>query len=260
MPRQVKIDVTVAEVTLTKELKYGVQYYLAKGMLSGILAGSSGTPLTATYPGLNLVFGSASNAQVVINLLSSVTDVKVLSSPALLVVDRQSATLQVGDQVPVLTSQATSTSSTTSVVNSVEMKDTGIILNVTPRVNAGGIVSLDVDQQISSVSGSSSSSTSSSLTPTISQRRVQSTIAVGSGQTVVLAGLISERHNSTHYGIPGLDQVKFLDAALSQSDRTIVRTELVVFIRPQVIQTVVEAQQVSEEFRDRLQSIQRKNP
>jgi general secretion pathway protein D len=260
MPRQVKIDVTVAEVTLTKELKYGVQYYLSKGMLSGILAGSSGTPLTATYPGLNLVFGSASNAQVVINLLSSVTDVKVLSSPALLVVDRQSATLQVGDQVPVLTSQATSTSSTTSVINSVEMKDTGIILNVTPRVNAGGIVSLDVDQQISSVSSSSSSSTSSSLTPTISQRRVQSTIAVGSGQTVVLAGLISERHNSTHYGIPGLDQVKFLDAAFSQSDRTILRTELVVFIRPQVIQTVVEAQQVSEEFRDRLQSIQRKNP
>ena len=132
------------------------------------------------------------------------SDVKVLSTPSVVVLDNQVATLQVGDQVPVATASATVLTGTGApVVNTIDYRNTGVILRVVPRINANGNVLLDVEQEISNVAAGSAGS----LTPTVSQRRVKSSIAVASGQTVLLAGLISERNDKARTGLPIIDQL-----------------------------------------------------
>lgn len=278
-PTQVDIDVTIAEVTLNKDLQYGVQVYLNSSSGIGALtmtngsqaaAAASGTgtttsttvspqagiPLTTLNPGVNLLAGAIANPRVVIDALSQVTDVKVLSSPSLVVGDRQPARLEVGDQVPVLSQQAVSTETAGApVVNSVSYVNTGIILNVLPSVNANGIVSLQVQQEISSVTNPGSA-TNPNLTPTISQRTVQSNVSVPSGQTVLLAGLIQDQRTETRSGLPGIGDIPVVSQLLTNHDSNIQRDELIIFIRPRIIHNSYDAQQVSEEFRDRLQSMQ----
>ena len=152
---------------------------------------------------------------MVINALHQYTDVKILSNPSLVVVDNQPATLEVGDQVPITTGSATVLSANNAIVNTVDYKNTGIILHVQPRVNSNGTVLLDIEQEISAVvndltTGSAPTSTTTNLTPTISVRRVKSELSVANGQTVLLAGLISETQNLAHSGIPILDQIPIL--------------------------------------------------
>ena len=253
-PVQVDIEATIAEVTLTKDLQYGVQFFVHNKSASLGLSGASGVPLqTPSMSGLNLLVGAASNPKLLLDALQSFTTVKILSSPSLVVLDRQPAVLQVGDQVPILTrtAQSVDTSATAPVVNTVDYKDTGIILNGLPRVNANGVVTLDVEQQISAVT----STDPASLTPTISQRRVRSSVAVTNGQTVMLAGLISDKQSSTRSGLPGLSSIKFLNDILTSHDNALNRTEIIIFIRPQIISTAADAQQVTEEFHDRLLSM-----
>src|SRR5262249_25029801 len=146
-------------------------------------------------PGFNLGYAGGAAAEVVLNALSKITDVRVLSSPNLLVRNNGSARLQVGDQVPIATPSATSTlTKTAQTVNSIDYRDTGIILNVTPRVNASGLVLLDISEEVSQASKTGSSSLDS---PTISQRRVTSSVAVEDGQTIGLAGVITDTANKT---------------------------------------------------------------
>ena len=185
------------------------------------------------------------------------TDVKILSNPSLVVVDNQPATLEVGDQVPISTGSATVLSANNAVVNTVDYKNTGIILNVQPRVNSNGTVLLDIEQEISAVvndltAGSAPTSTTTNLTPTISVRRVKSELSVANGQTVLLAGLISETQNVAHSGIPILDQIPFLGSAVSSKNNSISRTELILFIRPQIIRNGADASVVAEELRSKM--------
>src|SRR6202022_1769624 len=129
------------------------------------------------------------------------------SSPSVVALDNQPALLQVGDEIPVTTSTGTLLSnSNTPVVNTIEMRNTGVILKVLPHVNANGTIQLEVDQEISNVVNPDQQT----LTPTISQRRVHSSVSVTSGQTVLLAGLISEQEQKTKTGIPGLNEIEVL--------------------------------------------------
>jgi general secretion pathway protein D len=255
-PLQVAIDVTVAEITLNNDLKYGVQFYLQNGA-KDIAGGLSMTSvLKRMIPGANLVLGSASDPQVVLSALKTITDVKVISSPALVVLDNQQAVLQVGDQVPIVTRQATdAVTSNTTLVNSVEMRDTGVILKVTPRVNANGVVNLDVTQEVSAVA-----SNDPNLGPTISQRRIQSTIAVATGQTVLLGGLISSKTSRDKSGIPILSDIKGIGDLFATNNNVTNRTELIIFIRPQIIRDGVDAQLVAEELRSKLTTLGRNAP
>ncbi len=152
-----------------------------------------------------------------------------------MVLDNQPATLQVGDQVPFSTGTATVLTANNTVVNTIDYKNTGIILRVLPRANANGNVVLDIEQEISSVAAGSRGA-GPNLTPTISQRRVKSSIAVDSGQTVLLAGLISETENKQRQGIPlSSSQIPGVGDAFSHQNQTRSRTELILFIRPTVI-------------------------
>ena len=153
---QVAIDVTIAEVTLTDDLSYGVQFFIRNQL--GSIGNSTGTngagtpyPLSPTAQGFNFMVGSLASPSVILSALHQYTDVKVLSNPSLVVVNNETATLEVGDQVPVSTGSANVLSSNNAVVNTIDYKNTGIILHVQPRVNSDGSVLLDVEQEISSV-------------------------------------------------------------------------------------------------------------
>jgi len=253
----VAIDATVAEVTLTNQLQYGVQYFLSNntGSISLFDAAQSigAAVLSTTSPGFNAVLGSQANPKVVLNLLSSVTDVRVLSSPSIVALDNQPALLQVGDEVPVSTGTATVlTGANTPIVNQIQLVNTGVILKVLPHVNANGSIELEMDQEVSSVPNNGNPQT---LTPTISQRRIHSTIAVMSGQTVLLGGLISDNTQNSRNGIPGLSDIKFLGGLFSTTDGSRTRSEIIVFVRPQLIRNSMDARAVTQEFRDRLYSM-----
>ncbi|MDN5006387.1 type II secretion system secretin GspD [Bradyrhizobium sp. GCM10027634] len=271
--RQIAIEATIAEVTLNDQLNYGVQYFLAskQGSISNTISGvsnaatigsgavetasnavnaASGALLGRVLPGFNFLVGAENSPRVILDALHGVTNVKVLSNPSLVVLDNQPATLQVGDQVPFSTGTATVLTANNTVVNTIDYKNTGIILRVLPRANANGNVVLDIEQEISSVAGGSANS----LTPTISQRRVKSSIAVTSGQTVLLAGLISESENRQRQGIPVLDSIPGVGDAFSHQTNARARTELILFIRPTVIKDGVDAHVIAEEMRSKMNS------
>jgi general secretion pathway protein D len=268
---QVAIDATVAEVTLTNDLQYGVQFFLNNKNVSGGLLGPNAATaqssvsavaaastiaqsalLQSVGPGLNLLLGSSGGPRAILNALQSVTDVKVLSSPSLVALDNQPALLQVGDEIPITTSSATVlANSGAPIVNTIEMRNTGVILKVLPHIRANGSILLEVDQEISNVVNTDQQT----LTPTISQRRVHSSVSVISGQTVLLAGLISERSQETRSGIPGLREIKFLGDVFGNTSSTKSRSEIIIFIKTQMIRNSQDAGAVTEEFREKLQSM-----
>jgi len=253
---QVAIELTIAEVTLNDKLNYGVQFFLQSSDVGiradrGSLVNTAITaPIAQAFPGFNFLIGSQAQPRLIINALHGYTDVKVLSNPSLVVVDNQPATLQVGDQVPVQTGNATVLSTSNTVVSTVDYKNTGIILRVLPRITSSGSVTLDVEQEISSVPNSDG--TTQTLTPTISERKVKSTINVMSGQTVLLAGLISDSYARGRNGIPVLDQIPIVGDVFTQQTKGGKRTELIVFIKPQIIRDPVEASVIAAELRSKM--------
>ena len=269
---QVAIDSTVAEITLNDELKYGVQFFLhsKKSGVSGAISniptsppgvpstspsdglfssqGLAGAALSRAFPGFNFLIGSEATPNVVLDALHAVTTTKVLSNPSVVVVDNEVATLMVGSDVPITTGSATLLTGSNSVVNSIDYRSVGIILRVVPRINANGNVRLDIEQEISQVQDT----TGVGGNPVFSQRKVKSSIGVASGQTVLLAGLIQEQQNLNRGGIPLLDQIQNIGDAFSHQDKNNNRTELIVFIRPQIIRDSVDASFVAEELRTKL--------
>jgi general secretion pathway protein D len=255
---QVAIDVTIAEVTLNDQLNYGVQFFLAGGAVSNTVSGTmpsiisnvasnngSSTTGTGLSGGLNVIAGNPASPRVVINALSAITDVKILSNPSLVVVDNGDASLEVGDQVPVSTGSAAVLSANNAVVNTIDYKNTGVILHVQPHVNYNGSVMLDIDQLVSEPNGPA-------LTPTISTREVKSTISVISGQTVLLAGMINDQQTKSRGGVPILNQLPYVGAAFGTTSKSQVRTELIMFIRPTIIRDGADAAMVAEELRSKM--------
>jgi general secretion pathway protein D len=248
-PVQVAIEATIAEVTLNDQLTYGVQYYLSThGITLLNTTASSAGPLSQVLPGFNFMVGPASAPNIVLNALDSVTSTKILSNPSLVVLNNQPATLQVGDQVPISTGSATVLTANNTVVNTIDYRNTGIILQVIPHVTANGTVVLDVSQEDSAVVPNSNST----LTPTITDRSVKSSIAVPNGQTVLLAGLISDETDRTRQSIPGLGNIPGIGDLFAQQSGTKIRTELVIFIRPTVIHDALDAHRIAEEIRSKL--------
>lgn len=262
-PLQVLIEATIAEVTLTKQLDLGLQYYFKTGNFTSIFAPNVGKALQATgqatldstFPGFGFLAGanvlySSGDTSLLLQALSKLTTVRVLSSPNLMVLNNGVARLQVGDQVPIATQSATSTlTSTAQTVNAIDYRDTGIILNVVPRVNASGLVLLDISEEVSDASNTGTSKIDS---PTISQRRVTSSVAISDGQTIALAGLIRDRTDKSNSGIPWLKDLPVLGPLFGYRSDASVRTELIVLITPHVIRSRDEGDAVTRELREKL--------
>jgi general secretion pathway protein D len=275
---QVAINATIAEVTLNNTLSYGVQSYITSQGLglrpnTGSILNTQATTAPATtvdaatglasvtgsvsnafinraFPGFNFLMGSETQPSFILDALHAVTNVKVLSNPSLVVVNNQVATLQVGDVVPVSTGSATVLTTSNTVVNTIDYRNTGIILRVSPRVSVNGTVRLDIEQEISNVPQTTASTPN--LTPTISERRVKSEISVANGQTVLLAGLISEQQTGGRNTIPVLDQIPGLGDAFGHQSNNTQRTELIIFIQPQIIRDGSDAHTVAEELRSKM--------
>ena len=252
---QVAINVTMAEIRLTDELRYGVQYFIkSKSLGLGEDKGSAGLFNTLAnnigreLPGFNFLVGSNSSPDIIIDAFDRITDVQVLSSPSLVVVQNETAKFQVGDQIPIVTRSVVSVQDPEAPVsNEIEYRDTGIILNIKPRIADNGVVNLDIGQEISSVTAGSAT-----LTPTISNRAVESTVSVNDGQTVLLGGLISEQADKERAGIPGLHRLPVVGNLFGRKSQLNNRTELIILIRPSVIRGAEDAQHVAEELRSRL--------
>jgi len=249
---QVAVNVTMAEVRLNDQLRYGVQYFIKSQNLGlGRNKGSIGLfravadNIAREVPGFNFVVGTENSPDIVLNALDAITDVRVLSSPSLVVMENEVAKFRVGDQIPIITRTVTSvTDATAPVSNEVEYRDTGIIMNVRPRIAENGVVTMAIEQEISSVTANAGS-----LTPVISNRSVASSISVVDGQTVLLGGLISEQNDRGHDGIPGLNRLKVVGNLFGSRNSANTRTELLILIRPSVIRDSRDAQQVAEALR-----------
>jgi general secretion pathway protein D len=250
IPLQVRIDATIAEVTLNDNLRYGTQFFFKDGGINGTLSGVASGAIAGQFAGFVLSKGSSA-VQFALSALQSVTNVRVLSSPQLLVLDNQPARLQVGDLVPFLTSTSVGTITTTgAVTNTVGYQETGVILEILPRVNSGGLVTLDVSQEVSDVD--TANQVVGIQSPTFLERKVRSRVVIQDGQTIGLAGLIRDNTSRSNNGIPFLKDIPILGLAFGEQDNTRQRTELLVMITPHVIQDQRDARALTEDLRQKL--------
>jgi general secretion pathway protein D len=267
VPLQVQIETRILEVALVGDLQFGVQWYLQG--LAASTPNSSGIA-TSNYPGAHrqIALGSGGNQfggqpffysflsssgkfQVAVSALETDSNTKTLSAPSLVVLNNQVAHIQVGDQVPINQTSLLPTTGSATTLNQVTYIPTGVILNVQPRVNPGGLVYLNIDQQVSSAGAVSAAQPN----PTISQREVGTQIAVQSGQTVLLGGLIQEQNVVSDTGIPGLNRIPVLGRLFGTTDHSRTRTELIVLITPKVITNSEEARQITDDYQHDFESL-----
>jgi general secretion pathway protein D len=249
VPTQVMIEAVIAEVALNDELRFGLRWFFENGNFSVGFSDLASGATGASYPALAWSYAT-NDLRVTLNALSSITDVNVVSAPTLMALNNQKAVLQIGDQVPIVTRQAQDTTGVnTPVINSVEMKDTGIILTVVPRINTSGKVMLDIQQEVSDVVKTTSSGIDS---PTIQQRKVSTRVVVDDNESLALGGLIKQRNELVRTQVPVLGNIPILGNAFKNKTDQIQKTELIIFIRPRIVRDANEARSVTEEFRQQL--------
>jgi general secretion pathway protein D len=296
-PLQVQIEARILEVSLTGALQYGVQWYLA-GLIgtANNSAEANGNYSYAYPPGTGPSFtgnshdrhraslgatgntGPTSNGgffysflnknfEVAINALQTSGNSKTLSAPSMVVLNNQEAQINVGTQIPVLstsivgvsglsnTNTATTNPSsyTNTGIGSASYVNTGVVLDVKPRVNPGGLVYMDISQEVSFPGAIPAGSTTGN--PPINQRQLQTQIAVQSGQTVLLGGLISETDNTSSTGLPFLSSIPVLGKLFGNTNRDRSRQEIIVLITPTVITNSDEALQVTREYEAKFESL-----
>lgn len=252
-PYQVLIEAAITEVSLNDNLRYGVQWNFQTGKSNFALSEGTGPVPVRQFPGFSY-FYSGTDISATLNALEERTNIKVVSAPKLVVLNNQTATLQVGDQVPIQTQSAQSVENPNApIVNAIEYRDTGVILKITPRVNVGGLVMLDIAQEVSDISRRTIAGISS---PIISTRRVATSIAVQDGQVVTLGGLFRDSNSFGKNGLPILSRVPVLGGLFGNQSKLQDRTELLVLIKPHVLRTAEDARDVTEELRAKLRTLE----
>ena len=251
-PRQVLIEVLIAEVSLTDEFALGVEWSFTHGdHRSGKLdTGDAG--IAGLAPGFSLINMRNGAVQAALNMLAKNGKVNVLSSPHIMVADNQTAKIQVGESLPI----TQSTLNGTTTVNSTSYLDTGVILSVTPRINAGGLVNLEIDQEFSVPVAATSGSTSTNSTPSINKRTAKTKMTAQSGETMVLGGLISEKSTNSSSGLPVLSALPVVGGLFGSTDRLVSKTELIVLITPRVANNAGQAKAISDELRRKMSDAQ----
>jgi general secretion pathway protein D len=274
MPRQVLIEVLVAEITLTDDTQLGIEWAIRSGRFdvsnapAAPASGSTTTTLTArptfaipspttisgVAQGLNFFTFATNQFFTALNTLASDNKVNVLSSPSILTTENKKAVINVSDSIPVITSQqiplagATTTTSTTPTAiatQTVEYKDAGVILTVTPRIGERGTVALDIKQEVNDVGAQEP--------PTFSRRFVkreaEASVVLTNNQTLALGGLIKNKRTFSRTGIPILNQIPVLGLLFGSTEEKIEKTELLILITPRVLGTALDAAKLTEEMK-----------
>jgi general secretion pathway protein D len=261
-PLQVLIESQVLDVELNEELQFGVNWFLTNNpalIPEGIgdidryvqsAAFGSGSSASGGFNFLTTLATPISDGmpfvQATIAALDEVTDVRSLAAPSLLVRNNATATITVGTQVPVQSTQVT-TGGVGNVVSSAQYVSTGITLTVTPRINPGGLVYMDISQDVSRP-GARDPDISTSGNPPISNKTVTSQVAVQSGQTVFLGGLISEQDSQGRSGVPFLSRIPIVGPLFGARSKAMTRSETLVMITPTVVESAVDLKEISEDM------------
>ena len=269
--RQVSIEVTIASVTLTDEIDFGVEWLFKGGAPSGRGAGGLFTRSTPFNPAVNTTSSDTTNAlslaqgftyiinnanfpggvQAVLHLLDTYGDTKVVANPHLAALDNQKATIKAGNRIPV--NQQSIVGSTTNVITTAaQYIDTGVLLQVTPHINAGGLVTLEVDAEVSTPGAT----TDPTVAPPINTRSVQTLLAVPTGQTMVMGGLISEENQNSSKGLPLISRIPILGGLFGDQALTNNRTELVLFITPRVVENEADVARIIDDLRRRMDQLE----
>src|SRR5439155_667659 len=266
VPRQVLLEVTIAEITLNKDLEFGVEWALAQGKLSQTIAqdnsntsvfrtGPSGLPVGGLLTGVSripaapnafAVISDRDHFNVFINALQSRTNVKMLSAPHIMAADNREAHILVGSSIPILTSTQSSTIAVSNIVNSVQYRDTGNILTILPQVNSKGLVNMQIRQEVSAVA-QGQASFGNTNSPAFTTREAETTVVVQDGETVVIGGIITDTIEHDRSGIPYLMDIPVLGWAFRVNSDTTQRMELLVLISPYVVRSREEAREVTDE-------------
>jgi len=254
-PTQVIIEASIIEVTLTDNLQYGLEWSFNNDLgddYTGIGKLVDGLAIGAGVPGFSYsVINSSGDIKAVLNALADNDLLNVISSPSVMVLDNQTASIQVGDQVPIQTGSTITDGGTT--ISSITYKDTGVQLSVTPSVNAGGMVTMEVDQSVTDVGPVDVTGAGER---TFLERKIISRVAVRSGESVVLGGLIRENKGEGSSGIPLLHNLPVIGALFGTKTQEGNRTELLVVITPRVIYSDSDLRDVSREMRSQLQGLE----
>ena len=254
IPRQVLIEVTIAEVQLNDKLDLSMEWLFNRYGNTGRLDMGAGG-IAALTPGFSLtrdIKPGETESRRAFNINSVNANVKIISSPHVMVHDNQTAKIQVGSRIPTLSSTQTVPGTTTGIISSVQYLETGTLLSVKPHINAGGLVTMEISQEVSTAERNDFSSIDS---PTINKRTAETTVTVQSGETIVLAGLISEDRAFGSSGIPLLSQIPLIGSLFGSQGFTDNRRELVLLITPKVASNNAQARQITEEFKQKVPRI-----
>jgi general secretion pathway protein D len=261
LPLQVLVEATIVEITLAGNLKYGVQWELfgpasegkSFASLDGTFDDAKASAIGTMFPGFN--WALVSNPDTIKATLSALAGdnlLNVLSSPSVMVMDNQTAKIQVGQEVPIATSEQQGLSATDRTYTTISYKDTGVILTVKPRVTPGGLVQMEIEQEVSTVLEQNASSLNS---PSFKKRTITSSVAVRSNQAVVLGGLIEDARSDGKQGVPGLYSLPLVGGLFGQTSKTSTRTELVVVLTPKVIASDQDIESVTDDFRKKVRGL-----
>jgi general secretion pathway protein D len=263
-PRQVLVEVTIAEVSLSGRLRFGVRWFFKNDIPNSSKQGTGSLGVGGTNISLNAALNAAISGptsfvyaltdadnvvRVLLDALEQETQVNILSSPQILVVDNQEGRIRVGDQQPVQSSTTVTEGGNT--LSSIEYKDTGVLLTVAPQINAGGLISMDVNQEVIDV-GEIDAATGQRA---FLQRSVSSKVVVQSGQTIVMGGLISESRRGASGGIPYLYKVPIVGPLFGTTEKDAERRELLVLITPRVVRDNLEALRMTEELKLKMKQV-----
>jgi general secretion pathway protein D len=260
VPLQVLVEATIVEIQLTGNLRYGVQWSFRGPTVDNyqsresLVQGSSGDP-AQVFPGFNWsIVLRPDTIRATLSALAEDNLVNVLSSPSVMVMDNQTAKIQVGDEVPIATTQQQGTSTTDRILNQIEYRDTGVMLSVRPRVTPGGLVQMEIEQEVSTVA----EETGPLNSPTFRTRNITSNVAVRSNQAVVLGGLIQDSSSDGKSGVPGLYRAPIIGPLFGETAKSAARTELVVILTPRVISSDSDVETVTQDFRRKVKNLDTK--
>ena len=260
-PTQVLIEASIVEVSLNDQLKYGLEWtfnnQIGGSDYSGIgaisdgefnVAGAEG-PVAQFAQGFSYAVSNGVDYVAVLNALATESLVNVISTPSVMVLDNNVATINVGDQVPI-NSGSTITNGGNTIQN-ISYKDTGVQLTVRPSVNAGGLVTLDVLQTVTDVGNIDVTGNRRFL-----ERSIESRVAVRSGESVVLGGLIRENAANNENGVPWFHKAPIIGPLFGTTEKTRDRTELLVILTPRALYNDEELRQASDEMRDQIRNFE----
>ncbi|MEK0266991.1 type II secretion system secretin GspD [Stenotrophomonas rhizophila] len=269
MPMQVHIEAQVAEVALTGDLSYGVNWFFEQAVATGKT--ESGIDLPSALG--RSIWGSISgtvgdggvgwtflgkNAAAVVSALDKVSNLRLLQTPSLFVRNNAEATLNVGTQIPINSVSVNTGVGGDNTYSQVQYLDTGVILKVRPRITRDGVVFLDIVQEVSSAGAipSGCDPTRTTCNPPINTRKISTEAAVQSGDTIMLAGLITNSDDDGANGVPGLSRIPVIGALFGSKTKKSGRSEVIVLLTPTIVRNAQESRNLTDEYSSRFRAME----